>query len=126
LIGAGPDAAAPRLTWTDEPLRANEGIFLELAGAHRRYHCPMSRTFYIGKPDQKFRDTEKAVREGLEAGLDKAKPAIRARTSPLHSMLRSSSTASKKRTARGIPSACPIPPIGASTHLACAVAIAPN
>ncbi len=74
LIGAGPDAAAPHLTWTDEPLRANEGIFLELAGAHRRYHCPMSRTFYIGKPDQKFRDTEKAVREGLEAGLEKAQP----------------------------------------------------
>jgi ectoine hydrolase len=74
LIGAGSDAAAPHLTWTDEPLRANEGIFLELAGAHRRYHCPMSRTFYLGKPDQKFRDTEKAVREGLEAGLDKAKP----------------------------------------------------
>ncbi|MFM9844283.1 MAG: M24 family metallopeptidase [Dongiaceae bacterium] len=74
LIGAGPEAAAPHLTWTDEALRANEGIFLELAGAHRRYHCPMSRTFYIGKPDQKFRDTEKAVREGLEAGLEKAKP----------------------------------------------------
>jgi len=74
LIGAGPDAAAPHLTWTDEPLRANEGIFLELAGAHRRYHCPMSRTFYIGKPDAKFRETEKAVREGLEQGLAKAKP----------------------------------------------------
>ena len=34
----------------------------------------MSRTFYIGKPPQKFRDTEKAVREGLGGGLDKAKP----------------------------------------------------
>jgi ectoine hydrolase len=74
LIAAGSDAAAAHMTWTDEPLRANEGIFLELAGAHRRYHCPISRTFYIGKPDRKFRDTEKAVREGLEAGLDKAKP----------------------------------------------------
>jgi len=74
LIGAGPDAAAPHLTWSDEPLRADEGIFLELAGAHRRYHCPMSRTFYIGNPGGKFRDVEKAVREGLEAGLEKAKP----------------------------------------------------
>jgi ectoine hydrolase len=74
LIGAGPDAAAPHLTWTDEKLRANEGIFLELAGAHRRYHCPMSRTFYIGKPDQKFRGAETAVHEGLEAGLEKARP----------------------------------------------------
>jgi ectoine hydrolase len=74
LIGAGPEAAAPHLTWTDEKLRAGEGIFLELAGAHRRYHCPMSRTFYMGKPEQKFRDTEKAIREGLEAGLSKMKP----------------------------------------------------
>jgi ectoine hydrolase len=126
LIGAGSDAAAPHLTWTGEPFGASEGIFLELAGTHRRYHCPMSRTFYIGKPDQKLRDTEKAVHEGLEAGLDKAKPAIRAGTSPSDSMMRSFGTASRKRAARAIPSACPIPLIGASTHLACVVAIAPN
>ncbi|WP_018236209.1 M24 family metallopeptidase [Ensifer sp. BR816] len=72
MIGAGPDASAPHLTWSDRPLRSNESIFFELAGVHKRYHCPLSRTFYIGKPDQKFLDAEKAILEGMEAGLSKA------------------------------------------------------
>ncbi|ASP89520.1 ectoine hydrolase DoeA (plasmid) [Sinorhizobium meliloti] len=74
MIGAGADASAPHLTWTDRELRSGESIFFELAGVHKRYHCPLSRTFYLGKPDQKFIDAEKAVSEGMEAGLDKAVP----------------------------------------------------
>lgn len=72
MIGAGIDASAPHLTWSDRLLRANESIFFELAGVHKRYHCPLSRTFYLGKPDQKFLDAEKAILEGMEAGLTKA------------------------------------------------------
>lgn len=74
IIGAGSDASAPHLTWSDRLLQANESIFFELAGVHKRYHCPLSRTFYLGKPDQKFLDAEKAILEGMEAGLTKAVP----------------------------------------------------
>ncbi|TIT92248.1 MAG: M24 family metallopeptidase, partial [Mesorhizobium sp.] len=74
MIGAGIDASAPHLTWSDRELRPSESIFFELAGVHKRYHCPLSRTFYLGKPDQKFVDAEKAVLEGMAAGLDKAVP----------------------------------------------------
>ncbi|RWK66800.1 M24 family metallopeptidase [Mesorhizobium sp.] len=74
MIGAGADASAPHLTWTDRELRSGESIFFELAGVHKRYHCPLSRTFYLGKPDQKFVEAEKAVLEGMEAGLEKAVP----------------------------------------------------
>ena len=72
MIGAGADASAPHLTWSDKPVRANESIFFELAGVHKRYHCPLSRTYYLGKPTDKVRDAEKAVLEGVEAGLEKA------------------------------------------------------
>ncbi|RWM20556.1 MAG: M24 family metallopeptidase [Mesorhizobium sp.] len=74
MIGAGVDASAPHLTWSDRALRPGESIFFELAGVHKRYHCPLSRTFYLGKPDQKFVDAEKAVVEGMAAGLEKAEP----------------------------------------------------
>lgn len=72
MIGAGIDASAPHLTWSDRALRTGESIFFELAGVHKRYHCPLSRTFYLGKPHQKFVDAEKAVLEGMAAGLEKA------------------------------------------------------
>ncbi|MER9776452.1 M24 family metallopeptidase [Mesorhizobium sp. M0220] len=74
MIGAGVDASAPHLTWSDRAIRSGESIFFELAGVHKRYHCPLSRTFYLGRPDQKFVDAEKAVVEGMAAGLEKAEP----------------------------------------------------
>ncbi|MBB6305147.1 ectoine hydrolase [Rhizobium leucaenae] len=71
-LGAGADASAPHLTWTDRPIRADESIFFELAGVHKRYHCPLSRTYYLGRPTQRILDAEKAVLDGMHAGLEKA------------------------------------------------------
>ena len=68
LLPSGSDAAAPHLTWDDEPMKSGEGTFYEIAGVYRRYHCPLSRTVFLGKPTQTFLDAEKAVLEGMEAG----------------------------------------------------------
>jgi ectoine hydrolase len=73
LLPSGADAAAPHLTWDDAPMRAGEGTFFEIAGVYRRYHCPLSRTVFLGKPTQVFLDTEAAVLEGVEAGLEAAR-----------------------------------------------------
>ncbi len=73
LLPSGADAAAPHLTWDDKPMKAGEATFFEIAGCYRRYHTPLSRTIYLGKPSQTFRDADKAVQEGMEAGLDKAR-----------------------------------------------------
>ena len=73
LLPSGADASAPHLTWDDRPFRSGEGTFFEIAGVYRRYHCPLSRTMFLGKPTQIFRDAEKAVLEGMEAGLEVAK-----------------------------------------------------
>jgi ectoine hydrolase len=74
MLPSGTDAAACHLTWDDQPLRNNEGTFFEIAGVYKRYHAPMSRTVFLGRPTQKFLDAEKATIEGLEAGLAVAKP----------------------------------------------------
>jgi ectoine hydrolase len=73
LLPSGSDAAAPHLTWDDEPMKSGEGTFFEIAGVVKRYHCPLSRTVFLGKPTQTFLDAEKAVLEGMEAGLEKAR-----------------------------------------------------
>ncbi len=74
LLPSGEDASAPHLTWNDQPMRSGEGTFFEVAGCYRRYHCPLSRTVFLGKPTQAFLDAEKAVLEGMEAGLAAARP----------------------------------------------------
>ena len=74
MTPTGADASAPHLTWDDKPIPNNSGTFFEIAGCYRRYHCPLSRTIYLGRPPQKYLDVEKAVLEGIEAGLEAAKP----------------------------------------------------
>ncbi|MDH7787289.1 ectoine hydrolase [Ochrobactrum sp. 19YEA23] len=74
LLPSGADASAPHLTWNDQPMKSGEGTFFEIAGCYKRYHCPLSRTVFLGKPTQAFLDAEKATLEGMEAGLAAARP----------------------------------------------------
>ncbi|SFC69484.1 ectoine hydrolase DoeA [Tropicimonas isoalkanivorans] len=73
LLPSGPDAAAPHMTWDDLPMRPNEGTFYEVAGCYQRYHVPLSRTIFLGKPPKEILDAEKAVLEGMDAGLEAAR-----------------------------------------------------
>ncbi|GGE61635.1 ectoine hydrolase DoeA [Actibacterium pelagium] len=73
LLPSGADAAAPHLTWDDKPMKSGEGTFFEIAGVYRRYHCPLSRTVFLGRPHKEFLEAEKAIQEGMEAGLEKAR-----------------------------------------------------
>ncbi len=74
MLPSGLDATAPHLTWDERPFKSGEGTFFEIGGCYRRYHCPLSRTVYLGQPPQKILDAEKAVLEATAAGLEKAKP----------------------------------------------------
>ena len=74
LLPTGKDASAPHLTWDDKPFESGAGTFFEIAGVHRRYHCPLCRTVYLGTPPQAMLEAEQALLEGLAAGLEVAKP----------------------------------------------------
>ena len=74
MTPTGADASAPHLTWDDKKIPDNSGTFFEIAGCYRRYHCPLCRTVYLGAPPKKYLEVEKAVLEGIEAGLDAAIP----------------------------------------------------
>lgn len=74
MAPSGIDATAPHLTWDDKPMRAGESTFFEIAGCYRRYHCPQSRTLFLGHVPDKFREAEKAVVEATELALEQALP----------------------------------------------------
>jgi len=74
LIGVGDEAAACHMTWNDQKLNNNEGMFLELAGAYARYHCPCSRTLFLGNPPQQYLDIEKVISECIENAISMFKP----------------------------------------------------
>jgi ectoine hydrolase len=78
LMPSGTDAAAPHLTWNGDVMQTGEATFFELAGCYRRYHVPLSRTIYLGEPPDHLRRAEEALLEGLEAGIEAARPGNRA------------------------------------------------
>jgi len=73
LLPSGPAADSPHLTWDDQAMRSGEGTFFEIAGAYHRYHCPLSRTIFLGEPTKTFLNAEQAILEGMNAGLEKAR-----------------------------------------------------
>lgn len=77
LTPSGMDATAPHLTWDDSPMKSGECTFFEVAGVYKRYHCPQSRTLFLGNPPDKYRRAEAAVLEAVDAGLAQAKPGNR-------------------------------------------------
>lgn len=78
LLPSGSDAAAPHLTWGWTTFEKNEATFFEISGCYRRYHAPLCRTVFLGKPPQHLLDAEKALVAGLHAGLDAARAGNRA------------------------------------------------
>lgn len=73
LTPSGLDATAAHLTWNGDPMREGEATFFELSGCYRRYHAPLCRTVFLGKPTDEMKRAEAAQLEGIEAGLDAAR-----------------------------------------------------
>ncbi len=74
MAPSGHEASAAHLTWDDQPFRQGEATFFEIAGCYRRYHCPQSRTFFLGDPPAAIRKAESAAVAGVEAALEAARP----------------------------------------------------
>ena len=74
LLPTEKGTSASHLTATDEKFVSGEATIIEIAGAYKRYHCPMARTVLLGEKDQKKIDTMKATNEALEAGIAVTKP----------------------------------------------------
>ena len=74
ILASGVSASASHLTPTDKKFKKNEGTIIELGGVKNRYHCALSRSVYIGKPDPKTNDTLKITNEGVEQAIENTKP----------------------------------------------------
>ena len=73
---AGAYCAAPHLSWTDAPLAEDEVFYIELGGCRHRYHAPLSRCLYLGKPTDRMTYVAEVIAEGLQAVLDAVRPGL--------------------------------------------------
>ena len=73
LIPSGEKTSACHLTWDDSQFENNQLMFMELGGCRLRYHCPLSRTVYIGDPPKDVLNAESALINGIPEALAAAK-----------------------------------------------------
>ena len=73
MLPTGKGTSASHLTWTENKFIEGEATIIEIAGSHKKYHCPMARTVLLGKPDQLKVDTMNKTIEALQAGIDATK-----------------------------------------------------
>lgn len=76
LVLAGANTAFPHVAWTDQPFVDDEPIALELAGCRQRYHVPVARTMYLGKPPAELHELADITGEGLDAMLATIRPGV--------------------------------------------------
>ncbi len=74
LLPTGKGTSASHLTATDKKFVSGESTIIEIAGAYKRYHCPMARTVLLGERNQKKIDTMKATNEAIDAGILATRP----------------------------------------------------
>jgi ectoine hydrolase len=68
--------SAPHLSWTDAPLVEGDIFYIEMGGVRHRYHSPLSRCIFLGKPTERMDTVAKVIAEGLEAVLSRVKPGV--------------------------------------------------
>jgi ectoine hydrolase len=76
IAPSGREASASHITWNGRALEAGEATYFEVSGCFRRYHCPASRTLFLGEPPADIRRAEEAVLRAIEDAFAAAKPGV--------------------------------------------------
>ncbi|MDA7964718.1 M24 family metallopeptidase [Ruegeria sp.] len=74
IAPSGVEASASHITWNDRPLTVGEATYFEVSGCFRRYHCPASRSLFLGEPPADIRRAEAAVLTAIDDALHAARP----------------------------------------------------
>ncbi|GGG82620.1 Xaa-Pro aminopeptidase [Salipiger pallidus] len=74
LVSSGPRSGIPHATWRRRTLEDGDGVFLELAASHDRYHAALMRAAWIGQPPEAARHMMDTALRGLDAALGAIRP----------------------------------------------------
>lgn len=76
MVAAGPNAARPHHHPGERQLQTGEAIIIDMGAVYQGYCSDMTRTFYLGEPDARFKEVYTIVRRaqlaaeaGMKAGL---------------------------------------------------------
>lgn len=79
IVGFGPNSALPHHESTDRPLKKNETVLLDFGCVYEGYCSDITRTYFMGKPDEEFKKVYAIVDAAQKAGVKKVKAGVATR-----------------------------------------------
>lgn len=76
LVSSGPRSGIPHATWRRRLLEEGDGVFLELAASHDRYHAALMRSVWVGTPPETAQRMMDTALRGLDAALAAMRPGV--------------------------------------------------
>ncbi|RYH06082.1 Xaa-Pro peptidase family protein [Tropicimonas sp. IMCC6043] len=76
LVSSGSRSGIPHATWRRRKLVDGDGIFLELAASHERYHAALMRSAWIGRPPDAAQRMMSCAERALDAALAAMRPGV--------------------------------------------------
>lgn len=70
IVAAGPNAALPHATPTDEPIGEGRPIIIDMGAVWQGYHADLTRTVTIGEADHRFWEIYQLVLKAQQAAID--------------------------------------------------------
>jgi Xaa-Pro aminopeptidase len=76
IVAAGPNSALPHARASDRPIRAGEPIVVDIGSRHNYYSSDLTRTFFIGRPDDTFKKVYDVVLRAQVTAIENISPGM--------------------------------------------------
>lgn len=76
IVLSGPRSALPHGVPSDRELQKGDLLLIDFGTSYKGYHCDITRTFVIGKPDDQTKEIYDAVLKGNERGRKACAPGV--------------------------------------------------
>jgi Xaa-Pro aminopeptidase len=74
IVGSGPNGALPHARISDRQIREGEPIVIDMGAKYRGYLSDMTRTVWLGEPDERLREVYRVVLQAQRAGREAVRP----------------------------------------------------
>lgn len=78
IVGFGANSAVPHHASSSKMSTHEHAVLIDMGGRYREYCSDMTRTFWLGKPNERFRHVYETVLEAQLAAIAAVKPGARA------------------------------------------------
>ena len=76
IVGAGPNGALPHHRADDSILRQGDPVVIDMGANYEGYHSDLTRTFYVGNPDDEFLSIYSIVLQAQETAIREVRPGM--------------------------------------------------